>query len=969
MFEFLFVCALSLAISAAYINLANGPILTLLFDGFGYLTVTQGCMSSFNADLLAQVWQYCLSGFDEQLRGELLQKLAPAGVLVRSGPLLPLLLSTSFLVSGKPPSPQFWSVACWAMWLTQSLTLGGIWLTTRLAFNANVARIAAILALTYGAFIINGNRTSTESQACLGVVLTSLLFVYYGAKGYRQPRKLADGLACGIALGFLALARPPFLLLPIIIAVAMFVAARKIKQSLPFSRRWFAGVICGAVLFLAPWALCNKILTNKASIAIDRYAVYNLYTGLNTKTLGLDTLPSEFVEHPERFKMPLAEALKIVKDNALADPAHCFEMLVLKPARLLDAPWNDCQVSCFGIPWLALRYLHQLLLLLAFVGLCSLWRRATREPDWSTITPAIVFTSILSYNLIHCLFISMGRYTYPVMPVFIIAAALGIQSIWQESCRRSLVLGALLLVPLFSFLIESFSAPELGIVSKMAATVGIGSFAFLAASVIFASLTGFVYFTCRQMNFGSRGTTASTLIASVCSIFAALATYYGVRQIAYPIECRAGEKIAVSVPVPEGAGSVMAALGSIEGGSNARSLSPKALDQWFVVVDPALYGFSLDALQSLRFAVNGQNLVGDLFPLLMLDVDGRSSAVYVKAFSHCGRKDVTAIPQWYAVAVPANLVKMGVENKLEMWREAKPSLDNCSAAAGGGQVPPVFLMCDILDNGKAASVALRDFSWSKGFAINAPLDMRMPAGETEKEATGEAKGTRIRPRLSLVRVADPAAVSGAMSGECLTAPIGEKDLIKLGDINLQRGNAHSVVTVPIGAANLVNTIGSIKSGAGNAMRVKVSGEVTDGLTGTSGKVGKQAAASVALLASIKLKDHGKNYSSDTMAPLAPELIVTEGGGRQFYFLDLIPVLTDSDGKALAANDSLPEDLTVSLKVLVSGKPWWDVLQYARYGVNGNTTVKNLTVEVSATRLPQLGARGCCSFSGKSQCLR
>ncbi len=932
--EFAAVCGLSLLASAGYIYWLNGANLTLLFDGFGYLLTTQGCITVFDASLFNQIFTYCTSGFDDHLRLALSEKMSAASGLFRSGPLLPTWLAGAYLLSGKPPTPQYWAVGTWAMWAVQALTIGLIWLAARTSFGSKVARIAAFFAIAYAPFIVNGNRISTETQACLGVIAASYLFLYLGKKDFAPAKSLNNGFLSGLVLGFLALARPPFLLLPVLQVVTLSIAGRLSNLRFPFGWRWFLGVVCGAAMLLAPWAVCNKILTNKFSIAIDRYAIYNLYTGLSTRSRGFDVIPGEFVEHPERFNMTLHEALNRISAEASAEPVAFAQMMALKPARLLDSPWNDCQTSCYGVPWLVQRYWHQMLLLLSFFGISVLWQRALKERSWSALTPAITFSLVILYNLIHVLFITMNRYTYPIMPVFIVAAAYGLFAIWRQCKHKFLVLGALAAAPLPSFLFESFNTPFVPLVSQLASSAGVSIMAAALAFLIFLGMPAFVSLAQRQMNFEPRTVLNTTFATIACSLFCMIAAYCGVRQTLVALPCDAKEdNLSVSVAVPGG-----------------NWLEGREARGWFVVVDPAFEGFSLEALQSCRFAVNGTELNTDLLPLLMTDHEERSYAVYEKAFSHSGKRDTTTVRQWYCIAVPPHLVRAGKVNNVAISQKAP--VDKSSSTIG------VRLMCDVLEDGKdVAPAALRQFSWSKGFTVNPPLDMRMPATSKVVERstddpmlTETEKPGRLRPRLYLLAVGG--TPGGGADYPALTAPIGEADVITFPEVSIGPGKQDKVVTLNIAPDKLQRTISGIKNGTGNSIRLKVSGEIV--AEAGSGE------ASIAAITNMTATVGSEVSSSETMAPLAPEIIAVSpqttdvAPPRSFSFIDIIPAFTDADGKDIPLDGTSRRDFEARVRLLIAGKPWWDVLQYASYKIERSVRVRNLRVEAAPTNLPSLG---------------
>lgn len=897
--EFLCVCALSIAICVAHLQWFGGPNLCLLFDGFGFLYTASNCMKTFDHQTINQVLNYCATGFAETARLGLNQKLQPVENLVRTGPLLPLLLGLAYSIAGKAATPQYWAVATWSMWITQGLTTGLIWFAARTAFNSSAARIAALVAIFYPAFILNANRISSETQACLALILVTTLFLWFAKTNFVATRGLQKGFLCGLMLAFLALARPPFLLVPVLLVVALSIVARLTKQPVPFKWRWIVGVICGGVLLLAPWAVFNKIMTGTPAITVDRFALYNLYTGLNARYKGFDVLPGEFVEHPGRFKSTLGKVTSEVVEIAKENPSDFFTMMALKPARLLDSPWNDYQANCLGVPWLAQRFLHQLILALALISLFELWHAGLKQRTLSTLTAPIVFSFIVVYNFIHVLFISMARYTYPIMPVLIVLASHGITRIWQLR-HRWFVLSALFIAPLPSLLIETAVAAH-AFPTNIYLSLGVD---FCVASLSFLTALTFVYFIFainRSFQYPrqfSQGVWAITIPIALSILVSA---NYGLKQLPVQIEVpNPSNPVTVTVSVPSG--QVAAQHGNTS-------------KTFFVVIDPVLEGFSLDALDDCRLSVNGKSIPGPLYPFIGSDRSQRDLYSYSKAFAHSGNNDLSKIPQWYCVAVPAGVVKVG-DNTIE-FRKASESKD-CK----------IRVNCDVLDSSKSsATVALREFSWSKGFTINPPLDMRLY--ERDSNSTPRAGNANLRPRLMLISVDDS-------NLNTYLQPVGAIQSIKFDKASLSK--KERMVSLVVAPEKLAPVIDGIKDGKGNAVWLRVSGNLKS--------VKGFTKASVVSITKVS----GDTGTVETMAPMAPEMILCEGDGKKFSFIDIVPAAAAADGK-----------VSLSVRLVAGGRPWWDVLQYGNLRIDAPVDLDDLMVEVAVTSLPDLSKQKLSQF--------
>ncbi len=912
--EFVCVCVLSIAICFAHLQFFGGPNLCLLFDGFGFLYTTSNCMTTFDLETIKQILSYCASGFDETTRLGLNQKLQPVENLVRTGPLLPLVVGCAYSIAGKAAIPQYWAVATWSMWITQGLTAGLIWFAARTTFNPITARIAALIAIFYPAFILNSNRLSSETQACLALTMVTILFLWFGKNDFVATRGVLNGLVCGLLLAVLALARPPFLLVSVLLVVALSIVAVLTKQSVPFRWRWIVGVICGGVLLLAPWAVFNKILTGTPAITVDRFALYNLYTGLNARHDGFDVLPGEFVEHPGRFKSTIGKVTADIADIAKENPSEFITMMALKPARLLDSPWNDYQASCLNVPWLIQRFFHQLILALALISLFELWNAGVKQRTLSSLTPPIVFTFMVVYNLIHVFFISMARYTYPIMPVLIVLASHGVTRLWQ-SRHRWCVFAALLLTPLPSLLIETAIASH-ALPANILFSVG---FDFCVASLSFLTSLTFLYFIFainRSFQYTRKFSQGVWATAMPIAIFILFATNYGLKQLAIPIETTGpSDPVKVTVSVPQEQiknDSVSSAQVPIEQASSPSNIASRS---FFVVVDPVLEGFSLDALDDCRLSVNGKSIPGQLYPFIGTDRSQRDLYSYSKAFAHSGNKDLNKIPQWYCIAVPPGVVKEG-DNTIEFY---KASVSNdCK----------IRVMCDVLDSSKSPStVSLREFSWSKGFTINPPLDMRL--FERDSISTPLANNAHLRPRLMLISVDDS-------SVNTYLQPVGAVQSIKFDKASLSK--KERMVSLVVAPDKLAPVVDAIKNGNGNAVWLRISGNLKPVKGSTKASV-----------VSITKVSNGAG-TIETMAPMAPEMIMCEGDGKKFSFIDIVPAAAAANGK-----------VSLSVRLVAGGRCWWDVLQYGNLRIDAPVDLDDLMVEVASTSLPDLSKQKLSQF--------
>src|SRR6185295_3043421 len=128
-------------------------------------------------------------------------------------------------------------------------------------------------------------------------------------------------------------------------------------------------------------------------------------------------------------------------------PAAFLYLLSRKPARLLDSPWNDFQIKALGIPFLLQRFEHQLILLAAVLGCVLLLEHGRKRPDYLLLLSGLLIGTFLSFHLVSCIFITMGRYFITAMPVAIVAASYFIAQLARQGKRSLQAFSGLLAAP------------------------------------------------------------------------------------------------------------------------------------------------------------------------------------------------------------------------------------------------------------------------------------------------------------------------------------------------------------------------------------------------------------------------------------------------------------------------------------------------------------------------------------------
>lgn len=901
-----------------------GPKLSLLFDSQGYLFTAQACRRALSPDILAQVSSYFWGGcHDEILRASIVSHLPGVLELVKSGPLLPGILLLAFGISGKSLGAEHWQVGAAAMLFLSSLGVVGIWGWARSLGGTAAGRIAALLAISYAGFAVNAGRILTELPSA-SISVFALFSTYTFVKSvqnkwqlsFDSQRETAQGspLEMAVALrnqrrfsfteffqaflpgaltGLLMLGRPTLLPWPVMMAACLFMYSLMSRNKRVFHPAAIIAFVLGSAFFIAPWSMVKQVLTGSPSIVIERYGPYNLSVGMNLRTDGFDALPSELVGHPERFKETPAEVLHHLAKQFSERPAAVIHLLLRKPARLLDAPWNDFQLRFFGIPILAQRFEHQLILLAAVLGVVLLLEHGRKRPDYLILFAGLMIGVFLSFQLVACAFITMSRYYVTAMPVAIVAASYFFADLLRQGRKAIQPAIGIVLAPLVSMLLAYLLVPGYGRLSDLSSDLGLAQLSLLAAFIMTTALSVGILLPAFTIFRGAR----SKLLLSGFTLIAGFSCFV---TVCYQFMCseavlRLGavdhERMAASINIPAGTNST----------------------RWYLVIDAndatvqSSNEHPTDILSDMKVQFNGRELKPDWLPLLSMDKSMREESMYLAAFAYSCSKRSTDFRQWICAALPSENLACPGENKFVF-----------SLADKQKTHPKIF--ADFADpmGKRIHSVSLRNFSWSKGFFADCPGEMRMDEWPNNAERSFDifplcGQASRLKPRAYLLGLKDNGqSESFVRSVNLANQEIGPKNLMSTQEISPVPGLAEF-------AAN-----------PGQSLRIRVSGQLKS--------KGSPTRASVCLLEGFR---QGQGALTQEYAPLAPEVLLADQEWNDFAFEDVIvPMRTDAEGKPLSEPSKLE-----SLKLHFLARPWWEVLDYGSFKGKGIVEFRNLKIEL------------------------
>ncbi len=915
-----------------------GPYTSLLFDSQGYLWITQSCQQLLHRENLADVCRYFAGAcHDDVLRTAIVSHVPGILELQKSGPLLPLILLIAYGVSGKALIMPNWNVGALAMIICLASCCVGIWAFARSLGGTMAGRIAAILAITYSGFLANAGRILTEIPAT-SISIFALYSVFLYARHQERKRqemliqpddirkeyaaaavaeasseefpsvaKLSEerkknrfgmrafGLAAvaGCCTGMLMLGRPTLLPWPAMMCFCLLLVASLSRNKRLFHPAAIVAFLLGVSVCLTPWAMTRQVLSGKPSVMIDRYGPLNLSQGMNLRTDGFDALPSPLVQHPEQFEKSMGEVVHGILDQLNTRPAAVVDLMLRKPARLIDSPWNDFQVKTFAVPILLQRFEHQLILLAAVLGITLLLEHGRKRPDYVLLLTGLLIGVFMCFHLVSCAFISMSRYYITAMPVGIVAASYFLSNLLKRKKEALIPLAALIAAPLVSMLLYYLLVPGYGRISDLSCDMGLAPLSVCAGLFMTIVLSCGILIPAFTFFRGGRSKLllcAFALITGFCC-FITVSHQFMASEAVIKMGSVDRDRMVAKINIPTG--------------SN--------YNRWYLVIDAndasshSVPERDLAILSGLNLQANGRDLKPDWIPLLNLDRSMRGEAMYFAVFGYSSSKRCSDFRQWISTALPTeNIVSPG-ENKFVF------SLKENDKAR-----PKIFAdFTDAMGN-RIHTVSLRNFSWTKGFFADCPGELRLDEWPKTNNKGLElfsmgGEATHLKPRAYLLGVLDPSPPElWVRTIDLADQLINAKNRLGLANISLE---------------TFMRDLRALPS---QSLRIKVSGQLRAKAENTR--------ASIALLETFKQGER----MFDEFAPLAPQVLEAKKEWREFSFEEVTqPIRTlDADGKMLAT----PIEMT-NVRLNFLGRPWWEVLDYGVFKGKGAVEFRNMKVEL------------------------
>lgn len=333
-------------------------------------------------------------------------------------PGFPLLLAGSIRLFGPDPS-----AARWLMAVCGSLTCGLVVILGQRVFDRRVGSVAGMLCAIAPTMV--GFSAVLLSETLFSLLLVLNLLVWWQAADPDRNRsvsaRIALSLATGATVALATYVRPGWLLTLPVFAVAAGCRLGDWKRGGLFA----AGLVCGGLLTLLPWAWRNHDVTGHW-VWTTLWAGPSLYDGLHSGATGASDMRF-FDDDNLMSRMSEYEVDQYYRDAAWEFVReHPGQTLVLAGRKLgrFWSPWPHAEA--LRNPLIVSAVLCESFALGA-LSLCGLWR--ARGQFWKCVLSA---GPILYLSAQHTLFVGSLRYRVPAEYPLALLSAYGWCDWWQS---------------------------------------------------------------------------------------------------------------------------------------------------------------------------------------------------------------------------------------------------------------------------------------------------------------------------------------------------------------------------------------------------------------------------------------------------------------------------------------------------------------------------------------------------------
>jgi Dolichyl-phosphate-mannose-protein mannosyltransferase len=448
--------------------------------------------TSFWADSLA-----CLTGHASPAAISHLQNgLAPLQDLRISGPIFPLFIAWSYVLAASPFDFGNWSTPIFSQCLISSLTCLFIGLTAKETFDRGTGYVATALAAVYPAFILNSGRLYSETFAAF---LLSVV-CYLTVRNFSAQRDAGDVLRSSLMLGFTAACLQFTRSIMVVLTVAL-IPIVLLQQGWRKGTVGLIGLAIGFACLALPWLAFQKVAFGTSSLVVDRVGHYNFFIGNDTDTQGWLSVP-----YPDGHGIENKSLTQLAREAYHRNPSHWWSLLLDKPMRLFQFPWNDYRIPIGQLTFKEQVIWHQALMLLGALGICLGFIQPKVSSDWDMSrrgaksarihrpTAAKFFLLFVLAN--HCaylFFITVPRYNLTAMVIVAVFAAAGITSLLRLVQTNGGLTSALSLVASSIFVLTISRLPLVNVAVSLFGSDHAAAGLVVGCLLTFLSLIGLAY--------------------------------------------------------------------------------------------------------------------------------------------------------------------------------------------------------------------------------------------------------------------------------------------------------------------------------------------------------------------------------------------------------------------------------------------------------------------------------------------
>lgn len=451
------ICLLAVVLRLAFCATLDFKVVQF-GDAYFYLSGASNILK-----FIADNWQnYGLTLFahlPQATTGEynIMRSIAVADRLINDGPIYSSFLAMVLALSGFTPGSLGFDGRIAALQIAASLIDGLtcllIYLVAQMVAPPVAGRktgiIAALLFALYPSSILNTQYCYAEPYDCFVLMLFAWLALQWSDRS--GPMRYFYALTTGVLAGMVALTKPLFLFLPLLVLLLFLlqmICRKSDRLSLtgPAQKAFFMTLLTafvGLAIVFVPWLMITKGMTGKPLLYVNRSPAFNLYLGNQLDRDGWRAYPFQqgIPNHVHLVREQIVEQLK----------SHPFEFVALqvrKVSRLWLGPWNEFERKVFFVDVPEQELFHHVLLALTLNGLVVLLLKM--PGGLVTRTYRALALGIICVHFGFVLVEPISRYNFTAMPMLIVVAAVGLTGLNSLATSRLVASGAILLALVFS---------------------------------------------------------------------------------------------------------------------------------------------------------------------------------------------------------------------------------------------------------------------------------------------------------------------------------------------------------------------------------------------------------------------------------------------------------------------------------------------------------------------------------------